>query len=111
MIKKTLYIDDIRQPKTNFTKIVRTCEEGQLYIKEHGMPDFISFDHDLGMVNGEERKSGYDFAKWIVDSDLDGDIDIPNDFNFNVHSANPVGAEKIKSILNGYLKFKKEQLI
>jgi len=105
-MKRTLYIDDIRTPKTEFTVIVRTCEEGQAYVREHGMPDFISFDHDLGMVDGKERKSGFDFAKWIVDSELDGEIVIPEGFKFNVHSANPVGAEKIRSLLNGYLKFR-----
>lgn len=68
---------------------------------------FISFDHDLGMDN--ERKvlpSGYDFAKWLVEMDMNGIISIPKDFTFTVHSANPVGAENIRTYLCSYMEFK-----
>ncbi|WP_371131695.1 cyclic-phosphate processing receiver domain-containing protein [Sulfuricurvum sp.] len=47
--------------------------------------------------------SGYDFAKWLVEMDMDGKIHIPEDFYFTVHSANPVGAKNIQEYLRNYL--------
>ena len=37
------------------------------FVKNNGIPNFISFDHDLGSDNmGNILKDGYDFAKWLV---------------------------------------------
>lgn len=82
-------------------------EEAINLIIQKGCPSFISFDHDLGLVNNEESKNGYDLAKFIVNMDLDlnGDF-IPKDFNFQVHSRNPIGAKNISSFLSNYLKSK-----
>jgi hypothetical protein len=45
------------------------------------------------------------FVKWVIDMDLDNDGNfIPENFVFNVHSANPVGKENIEKLLVGYLK-------
>jgi len=102
-----IFVDDIRTPKTKGDWIiVRSYEEAIRIIKERGFPSFISFDHDLGMKNGGIAKSGYDLAKWIVNADIEKEIDIPVDFSFNVHSANPVGKKNIEDLLNRYLKFK-----
>ncbi len=95
-----LYIDDIRNPEGTFD-IVRTSNEAIEYMNIGGCPTFISFDHDLG---------GDDIAmivvNWMIEQDLDNPGFIPYDFTFNVHSANPVGAENIKSKLNSYLSFR-----
>ena len=105
MIK--LYIDDIREPKNEGFIIVRSFEEAVNYMKENGIPEYISFDHDLGIKeNGKLEKTGLDIAKWIINQDLNGDLVIPENFEFNVHSANPVGANNIKDLLNCYLEFK-----
>lgn len=97
-----MYIDDIRVPSKNDYVVVRSVEEAIEYIENYGMPVYISFDHDLG----DNVPSGYDFAKWIVESDLDKKIILPKKFSFNVHSANPVGAANIEGLLTGYLKQK-----
>lgn len=100
-----LYIDDIRTPKDSSFKVIRSFDEAVKFIQEFGIPEYISFDHDLGCdKNGIELESGYDFAKWLVEADLDGLYHFPKNFNFNVHSANPVGKVNIESILNNYLK-------
>jgi hypothetical protein len=45
--EKKLYIDDLRTPKTPGPwDIVRTSGEAIDYVKEHGCPEYISFDHD-----------------------------------------------------------------
>lgn len=52
---------------------------------------FISFDHDLG-----QGPTGYDVAKYIEAGAHDGTI---KPIKFKVHSANPVGAEKIQAAM------------
>jgi hypothetical protein len=44
-------------------------------------------------------KTGYDLAKFIVDFVIDNNSDLSN-FKFNVHSANPIGAKNIRTLLN-----------
>jgi hypothetical protein len=45
---KKLYLDDIRTPKTKGWDIVRSYDEFVKWIEENGLPDKLSFDHDLG---------------------------------------------------------------
>jgi len=91
-----LYIDDIRDPKTKFDKITRSSKETIEYLTRYGCPDYISFDHDLG---GQD--TSMIIVKWMVEMDLDMSNEwIPYNFEYNVHSANPVG----KANLEGYLK-------
>lgn len=73
-------------------------------MKQNGCPDYISFDHDLGDIG---TKTGKDVANWIVerDQELEGKF-IPENFEFNVHSANPVGTENIEGLLKQYLSFR-----
>lgn len=74
----------------------------------HGCPKFISFDHDLG---GDD--TAMLVVNWMIDTDLDyandGKRFIHDDFKFDVHSQNPVGARNIKETLNSYLKFRNSE--
>lgn len=102
-----MYLDDERVPKYEYDVIVRSFEEAVLFVEKNGIPNFISFDHDLGCdKDGNIFKSGYDFAKWLVDMDIENIHTFPDDFKFNIHSANPVGRDNINSILESYLRFK-----
>lgn len=102
-----MYLDDIRTPITNYDVIVRSFDKAVEYVKQNGIPKFISFDHDLGCdENGNVLKNGHDFAKWLVKMDLEDKYKFPEDFSFNVHSANPIGRNNIEAILNNYLQFK-----
>ena len=117
-----LFLDDIRIPKdainlvpSSFNKfywendwfIVRSYNDFVDWIEKNGLPDFISFDHDLADVHytidfskfndGGKEKTGYECAKWLVDYCMDMKIQIPN---FIVHSQNPVGKANIQSYLN-----------
>lgn len=56
-----------------------------------GEVDFISFDHDLG-----EGLTGYDVAKHIEEGAHNGTI---NPIRYKVHSANPVGSDKIHAAM------------
>lgn len=100
-----LFIDDLRDaekhyPNENFV-VVRTYDEGVKYVQEHGLPGFVSFDHDLGDVDSVQEKTGYTFAKFLIDYMVDNNITEP--FEYYIHSANPIGAENIKHYLqNGF---------
>ena len=98
----TLYVDDTRDPKGDFDYVARSSK-GAIYIMNlDGCPNFVSFDHDLGGVD-----TAMIVIKWMVNRDLDcGGKFIPANFEFNVHSANPVGAANITGYLNSYLKQK-----
>jgi hypothetical protein len=96
-----LYLDDIRTPKSNGFTIARSVEEAKKLIREKGFPSYMSLDHDLG----EDVPTGHDFVKWIVNEYMDKELP---DFEFNIHSANPVGAENMKSLLNNFIRHKKK---
>ena len=100
-----LFLDDERfPPEKGEWVIVRTFYEAVNYCYKRGCPVFISLDHDLG----EDTPTGYDFAKWLVEQDMNSDGEyIPVDFTFYVHSQNPVGAENIKKYLNNYLEHRR----
>jgi len=75
-------------------------------IQDMGLPDFISFDHDLAdehyiyfeeEVDKYKEKTGYECAKWLVDYCIKNSLKIPE---FAVHSMNVVGAERISNLLN-----------
>ena len=109
-----LYLDDIRIPRISVpdTKwvIVRSYDEFVTWIKEHGIPQLISFDHDLAdehydntiYNNDYKEKTGYECAKWLVDYCIDNDLKLQK---FTVHSANPSGAANILGLLNNFKKF------
>ncbi len=106
-LKKKLYLDDIRDLPNESYYLVRSCDEAILFVEEYGIPSFISFDHDLGLdENNQLAKTGFDFAKWLVEMDLNNIFLFPENFSFYVHSANSVGKENIHSYLTNYLKFK-----
>lgn len=87
-------------PDTEIIKFA-TVEGAQDYIERHGCPDFISFDNDL-----MRELEGVDLAKWLVEKDMDDPSFMPKDFNFFVHSQNPIAKERIYSYLGQYLSMK-----
>ena len=109
---KKLFLDDIRTPEMVYTKtvakdfvVVRNYAEFVNYIKQNGLPEFISFDNDLGLEsNGEIAPDGYAAAKWLV---YESGFDIRK-LQFKVHSANPVAGEQIRGLLNNYIQFLNE---
>lgn len=109
-----LFIDDERMP-TDVTwgspefyaiypwTVARTLNEVQTLVAMYGFPAFVSLDHDLG--DGEP--SGKDIANWLINYDLDSDRSaIPDNFQFYVHSRNPVGKQNIEGLLNEYLAYR-----
>lgn len=84
-----LYLDDLRNPKNNSFHVARNYQDC-IDIIQFNTIEYLSLDHDLG-----EDKTGYDVAKFIVQKG----IEIPV---INIHSANPVGRDNIKQLINRY---------
>lgn len=108
-----LFLDDLRTidmvyPKTFSDQfdIVRNYHDFVDYITKHGLPDFISFDNDLGLDDENNiAPDGLAAAKWLV---YESGLDL-KDLEFHVHSANPVAAEQIRGLLTNYIKFCKNK--
>jgi len=106
-----LFLDDLRDPPDDTWVVVRNYSEFVDTITRMGIPKTVSFDHDLadfdvkgkGIVLAKwEEKTGMDCAKWLVDND----IVLPH---YTVHSANPVGAKNIRSLLDNFARFKERE--
>jgi hypothetical protein len=96
-----LFLDDVREVPNGFL-VARDYVTAVHMMIGLDCPKVMSFDHDLG-----EEKSGYDVAWWMVEKDMDEDGKwIPRDFEYYVHSANPVGAENISKLFKNYLKMR-----
>lgn len=98
--------------------VVKNYPEFVNYIQQYGIPDLISFDHDLadehyhqnmqeGKLNyytqdfltNDCSKTGYHCAKWLTEYCMDKNLDLPQ---FMVHSMNPVGRENIITLLENF---------
>ena len=127
-----LYLDDIRTPKDTYPHttlgewiIVRNYDEFVNVIEKLGLPFMVSFDHDLAhehyrqsMYNPDrhytnyytdgtfKEKTGFEAAKWLVEYCMNHNLSLPK---WNVHSANPIGAENIESYLLSYEKSTNEK--
>ncbi len=103
-----LFLDDIRNVDLVFPQlrnsdfvIVRSYKEFVEQIHEKGLPEFISFDNDLGEDESHNvLPDGYACAKWLV---YESGINLSN-LKFQVHSANPVAKKQIEGLLNNYIK-------
>ena len=85
--------------------IVRNYADFVTYIQTHGLPEFHSFDNDLGLDEyGKLAPDGYAAVKWLV---YESGLDL-SELQFKVHSANPVAAEQIRVLLTNYIRHLKE---
>ncbi len=119
-----LFLDDIREPKEVTWiqlppvswAVVRSYAEFVEMIVQRGMPDLISFDHDLGMehyrdyvknglktgkldYDSYQEKTGYDCAKWLVDFCMETGKLLPK---YLIHSKNGIGAANIDAYFRSY---------
>jgi|TARA_B110000908_G_C10219355_1_gene434493 hypothetical protein len=130
-MKNLLWLDDLRNPFLNEEKRVPVSgdawsinwvlnyEQFVKWIEMHGLPDAISFDHDLAEEHytpeyfwddyeassrfqewkskSYKEETGEGCAKWLSETCKSNDLDLPKIY---VHSANPVGADKIREVFS-----------
>lgn len=119
-----LFLDDVRHPDTTWMgfmygrgvdatiyktldwDVVKTYDEFVDFITNNGIPQWVSFDHDLAdehyKSNSEStEKTGLECVKWLVEYCHDNNVPFPQ---WAIHSANPVGAENMESYILSALK-------
>lgn len=132
--KYNLFLDDVRNPIATFQYtnnlvytdlkwvVVRSYEEFVRYIVANGLPEIVSFDHDLAdehynndMYKGVEvysknyekfeEKTGYDCVKWLCDFYIDHhSLENREQFpKWYIHTMNPAGMENMKMYILSYL--------
>ena len=122
-----LFLDDMRIPSQAFLYtanpmyldsdwvIVRSYDEFVDIIKERGIPDVLSFDHDLADEHYGthenldeieyllyEEKTGYHCAKWLIEYCIDNKLTISP--KVYIHSMNFAGSKNIESLFRAYDK-------
>jgi len=100
-----VYLDDMRDPPGNPHDwiVLRSFYELVGFVHETGLFPIrlISFDHDLGDSYGRPLKTGYDAAVWLTEFSED---DFCPDFQYQIHSSNPVGRENIRQLMNRHFE-------
>lgn len=114
---KKLFLDDERVPKDAFYitgrpiyldgdwSVVRSYNAFVEWITHNGLPELISFDHDLGdehykdcdlglpiKYDEYEEKTGYHAVKWLCEKCSEDMLRLPVIY---CHSMNPVGRKNI----------------
>ena len=95
-----MFLDDERDPPDDDQKwlVVRSVNAAKAYVREYGIPQFVSFDHDLG-----KGGTGMEFVHFLINTDMDSDQPLMEDFDWYIHSQNPIGLQNINGILASYL--------
>jgi len=109
-----LFLDDFRKPQkvtwaklpenVNWT-VVKNYKEFTDAVLRHGVPEFVSFDHDLAeghycddLFNHiSKEETGADCALWLKEYCKQKNVALPK---WTCHSFNPKGKKNIESILN-----------
>lgn len=122
-----LFLDDFRMPKDAFEYmrlpiyisvdwiVVRNYYAFITLIQNKGVPEIISFDHDLADIhykkivfdytNENLEKTGYHCAEWLIYYCIDNNKELPTEVL--IHSMNPAGSLNIKSLFDTYIKVRK----
>lgn len=100
-----LWIDDVRPIPEKYVKEGLWCWARNAWeaLLKMELLEFeeVSIDHDLQSFVGNKELNGYDIIGWLVQRKHDGKFVPPVVI---VHSANPVGVEKMEDMINQYLK-------
>lgn len=98
--KDKLWIDDIRPSPDETWDIATTYNEAIDKLTKFKYR-LVSFDHDLGDFQNGREMTGYDILLWIVEQKMNGR---PVPQQYNIHSANPVGRDRMKGVIERYLQ-------
>ena len=101
-----LFLDDERNPVRDDWVVCRSLSEVATVCRLQGLPNYASFDHDLGP--GVEvdcfENTGMGVVRWMIESCMNDEFAWPQDFSWYVHSQNPVGVKNINRLLESWQK-------
>jgi hypothetical protein len=98
-----IWLDDLRAAPDESWWVCYSSAEAIFFLTvsvDNGDPFLISFDHDLGGDDTSMREVNY-----LIIRDMDENYSFLKNFDFKVHSANPVGAENIRLKLENHLRY------
>lgn len=95
-----LFLDDERFPISPHWFVARNSYQAIYAVQKWGMPESMALDHDLG---GEDTTMV--FLDKLQEFLENGGVEFPPDFEYSVHSQNPVGAKNIEDRMEFLLKY------
>lgn len=101
-----LFLDDERIPTWDLGEVdwAADSDEAIRIVLERGtVPEWISLDHDLGKeADGVVKPTAMKFLWWLIDMDLDGNLDLREVKRIIIHSRNPEGSKNLAGLWDGY---------
>lgn len=99
-----LFVDDERQPEdvgwvSGSIMVARSSKEALELVELRGLPQAISFDHDLG---GED--TAFKFMWALINGHMDQKWDLSKMEHIQVHTANNVGREKLVKLWENFCR-------
>ena len=102
-----LWIDDqINDPETPDRHVpngwigAKSSRDAIRIFETFGVPEYISFDHDLGLNEDGSPDTAMVICKWLANNFFDADIE------YDVHSKNPIGRKNIQSFMDSWKRSK-----
>lgn len=105
-MKRGLYVDDDlihRHPPVSIDiEWDRAINFHQaIFMMENKAYDVVSLDHDIASFYGNKEMTGWDVLQWMIVQRLDGHH---SPESVRVHSANPIGRQKMEGDIDRYWK-------
>ena len=117
-----LFLDDVRTPENAYSYTlderyrklkwvtVRNFADFTVCVKHNGVPELVSFDHDLDSehythntssipYDDFEEETGYHCAQWLFDYCKKNKEKLPA---YTCHTLNKIGEENIRDLLNSF---------
>ena len=98
-----VFLDDVRAAPEGWT-LVRTAREAIAALKTGAVTE-LSLDHDLG--GDDTIGTGHDVLVWIEEAVALRGFEPPSLF---VHSANPVGRQRMQQAIESIERLRKERM-
>jgi hypothetical protein len=96
-----LWLEDLAdtiKPAPDATwKVARSSAEAIEILKEHGVPSFISFDFDLGLLSNGENDTAENYYKFMAENYYDSEVP-----DYEIHSENTQGWKLIHSYMESW---------
>lgn len=96
---RKLWVDDERPVPGEEWTSARSFHEAILKLELLEF-DEVSLDHDLACFYNGKELTGYDVLMWLVERKVEGTHHVP--VRVYVHSANPVGRDRMQAVIDRY---------
>lgn len=89
--------DTIKPAPDDTWKVARSSAEAIALLKELGVPSFISFDFDLGLLANGDEDTAEKYYKYMAENYYDSEIP-----DYEIHSENTQGWKLIQSYMESW---------